>query len=53
MVGSWVMAHVEDPKSELPSESHENLEGGREMGTKSVEEKALMLGNCKGEFPPV
>jgi len=49
VIRSWVVAQVEDPKRELPSESQENLEGGREVGVKSVDEKAFMLGNCSGE----
>lgn len=48
-VGSWVLAQVDDPKRELPSEFQENLEGGRDIGVKSVGEKVLILGNCKGE----
>lgn len=49
VVRSWLVAQVEDPKRELPSESQENLEGGREIGVKSVGEKALMLGSCSDE----
>ena len=49
MEGSCVLAQFEVPKRKLPSESQENLEGGREIGTKSVGGKAFMLGNCKGE----
>ena len=44
-----MLGQFEDPKRELPSESQENLEGGREIGTKSVGGKVFMLGNCKGE----